>query len=213
MRGVPRIRHPAPPIPPMPRPAPPVTPRSRAAPRAAARAAAPFAGDAAAALDALRRIVRELRVTAARAEDETGLSAAQLFVLQQVAGAPGLSLTEIAARTMTDRTSVGAVVERLLARSLVERRPGAVDRRRAEIYPTREGARVLARAPHPPTRRVLDAMAAMGERDVRRLARSLGALAGALGLDGGPAPMLFEDGGRPAAQAPRARRSSGGARG
>jgi DNA-binding MarR family transcriptional regulator len=161
----------------------------------AADAADPAAAepDAAAALDALRRIVRELRVTAANAESETGLTAAQLFVLHQVGAAPGLSLTEIATRTLTDRTSVAAVVDRLLAQSLVERRAGVVDRRRAEIFVTRAGARVLARAPHPPTRLVLDAMTTMSVRERRQLARSLGQLARAMGLSGGDAPMLFED--------------------
>ena len=177
--------------------------------------------DAATALNALRRIVRELRVAAASGENETGLSAAQLFVLQQVAATPGLSLTEIAARTLTDRTSVAAVVDRLLARGIVERRVGAGDRRRSEIFATREGARLLARAPHPPTRRVLDGMLAMRERDLRQLARSLSALATAMRLDDGPAPMLFDDapatarrrGPAQAATAAARRRPGGGAGG
>lgn len=168
-------------------------PRARRPARRAADAppsARPEAGEA---LNALRRIVRELRVAAASGEDETGLSAAQLFVLQQVAATAGLSLTEIAGRTLTDRTSVAAVVDRLLARGMVERRVGPGDRRRSEIFATREGARLLARAPHPPTRRVLDGMLAMRERDLRQLARSLSALATAMRLDDQPAPMLFDD--------------------
>jgi DNA-binding MarR family transcriptional regulator len=180
-----------------PAPSPPAAPRRQPRTRSAARrgaGGAPAARpEAAEALDALRRIVRELRVAAAGGEAETGLSAAQLFVLQQVAAAPGLSLTEIAARTLTDRTSVAAVVDRLLARALVERRPGADDRRRAEIFATRAGARLLARAPHPPTRRVLDGMEAMRDRELRQLARGLGALARSMGLAGQPATMLFDD--------------------
>jgi DNA-binding MarR family transcriptional regulator len=149
--------------------------------------------DAAATLDALRRIVRALRVAAGRTEEQTGLSAAQLFVLQQVAARPGLSLSELAERTHTDRTSVAAVVERLTARRLVARRPGARDRRRAEIFAAPAARPLLARAPHPPTRRLLDGVAAMNDRDLRRLALGLAALADAMGLDGGPAPMLFDD--------------------
>ena len=152
--------------------------------------ATPAAGEA---LDALRRIVRELRLAAAGGERDTGLSAAQLFVLQQVAAAPGLSLTELATRTLTDRTSVAAVVDRLLARALVERRVGTGDRRRSEIFATRAGTRLLDGAPHAPTRRVLDGMAAMREADLRRLARGLGALARAMGVADEPARMLFDD--------------------
>lgn len=151
------------------------------------------------ALDDLRRIVRAIRVAAAGAESVTGLTAAQLFVLQVVDAAPGCSLTEIAAQTMTDRTSVAAVVDRLVARELVERRPSPSDRRRAEIVPTPAAAAVLAGAPHPPTRVVLDGIARLDERDLRALARGMTALARAMQLDAEPAPMLFEDGTMPAA--------------
>ena len=166
---------------------------ARSAPRTPREGPPPATPIAAEALDALRRVVRELRRAAAGGERDTGLSAAQLFVLQQVAATPGLSLTELAARTLTDRTSVAAVVDRLLARALVERRVGAGDRRRWEIFATRAGARLLAGAPHAPTRRVLDGMAAMREPDLRRLAHGLGALARAMGVADQPARMLFDD--------------------
>ena len=52
-------------------------------------------------LGALRRVVRALRLAAAGAEAEGGVSAAQLFVLEQVAAAPGQWLTALAARTLT----------------------------------------------------------------------------------------------------------------
>jgi DNA-binding MarR family transcriptional regulator len=150
--------------------------------------------DTADALDSLRRVVRALRVAAASGESATGLSAAQLFVLQVVHAEPGLSLTEVAARTLTDRTSVAAAVERLAARGLVERRRGEADRRRVALVPTPAARRVLAAAPHPPTRRVLDGLAAVDDRTLRRIALGLTALVRAMGLDAEPAPMLFDDG-------------------
>jgi DNA-binding MarR family transcriptional regulator len=189
---------------------PPAAPLSRAR-----RARAPRPADgtdreavAAAALDSIRRVVRALRVAAGRVEEATGLSAAQLFVLQQVAAAPGLSLTALAERTLTDRTSVAAVVERLHARGLVERARAAADRRRVEIRPTRRGARLLARAPHAPTQRVLDAMAALDDRELRRLAAGLAGLTRAMGLADEPARMLFEDGDERAADGVAGRRTA-----
>lgn len=146
-----------------------------------------------AALQGLRRIVRALRVANGGVEKTTGLSAAQLFVLEQVAKTPGSSLSELAASTMTDRTSVAAVVDRLLARTLVERRRSSEDRRRVEIVATSEGLAVLARAPHPPTRQILDGMAAMDDRQIRRLAVSLTRLVRGMGIADEPAIMLFED--------------------
>jgi DNA-binding MarR family transcriptional regulator len=177
---------------------------------AAARSSRPAAPDprrvhTTAALDNLRRIVRALRVAAGSTESSTGLTAAQLFVLQVVHAEPGSSLTQIAARTMTDRTSVAAVVDRLVERGLAARRPSPADRRRVEIVATRAAAPVLARAPHPPTRRVLDGLAALDDRDLRRLAGGLGALARAMHLDGEPAVMLFDDAPAPAPRGGRAR--------
>ena len=171
--------------PPMPVDAPPA-PR----PAVAARSA-----DVASALDALRRVVRELRVAAGRAASETGLSAAQLFVLQQVAAVPAASLTELAELTLTDRTSVAAVVERLHERGLVARARAATDRRRVEIRLTRAGVRVLARAPHAPTRRVLGALDALADDELRRLAAGLADLTRAMGIAETPAAMLFDDAG------------------
>jgi DNA-binding MarR family transcriptional regulator len=147
----------------------------------------------AAALDGVRRVVRALRVAASSAGTATTLSAAQLYVLQAVHAEPGCSLTEMAARTMTDRTSVRAVVDRLVERGLIERRPSAADRRRVELVATRAAATVLARAPHPPTRRLLDGLDALDERDLQALARGLDALVRAMGIADEPAAMLFED--------------------
>ncbi len=170
----------------------PPAPRPPAPARAECRAAT---------LDALRRIVRALRLSAASVEARTGLSAGQLFTLQLVAAEPGRSLTELAERTVTDRTSVAGMVERLVGRGLVEPRPGRVDRRRIEVFPTRRGRAVLARAPRPPTRRVLDALDALAEDRLRQLAGSLEALVAAMRIGGEPATMLFDDG----ADAPAAR--------
>ncbi len=155
--------------------------------------AAPSTQDTTAALDALRRIVRVLRLSSRSVEERTGLRAGQLFTLQLIAAAPGQSLTELARRTITDRTSVAGMVDRLEARGLVERRAGATDRRRTEIFATPQGRRVVARAPLAPTQQVLDGMAAMEPAELRVLARTLGALVTAMGIADEPAPMLFED--------------------
>jgi DNA-binding MarR family transcriptional regulator len=149
--------------------------------------------DAAAVLAAVRRIVRALRVANVGVAEATGLSAAQLFVLQQVAATPGASLSELATRTLTDRTSVAAVVDRLAARALVERRRSEVDRRRVEIVPTDAGRAVLERAPHAPTSRILDGIGTLDDRQLHRLAVGLTRLVRGMGLGDEPVVMLFED--------------------
>jgi MarR family transcriptional regulator, organic hydroperoxide resistance regulator len=145
------------------------------------------------ALHSLRRVVRALRLAAARTEEATGLSPAQLFVLQAVHAEPGSSLSEIAARTMTDRTSVAAVVARLAERGLVERRRAETDRRRVEIVPTPRARTTLGRAPHAPTHALLEAIKTLSDRDLHHLALGLTRLVRSMGLSDEPPGMFFED--------------------
>src|SRR5688500_3244362 len=101
--------------------------------------------EAARVMDALRRIVRALRVSTHASERDLGVSAAQLFVLRQLALAPRQSIGELATRTRTSQGSVSEVVSRLVAHGFVERHTAESDRRRAELSPTTEGRAVLDR--------------------------------------------------------------------
>src|SRR3954462_1599022 len=105
--------------------------------RPTSRAAAPTprakSDDVTTAVDAFRRILRVLRRAARKTELTTGLSAAQTFVLNAVNSAPGCSLNDVAALTMPDRTSVAAILERLLDDRYVTRAQADDDRRRASL--------------------------------------------------------------------------------
>jgi MarR family transcriptional regulator, lower aerobic nicotinate degradation pathway regulator len=76
------------------------------------------------ALDAIRKLIRALGDSARMAQGRTGITGAQLFVLRMLAAQPaGLSINELADRTMTHQSSVSVVVSRLAARGLVARAP------------------------------------------------------------------------------------------
>lgn len=147
----------------------------------------------AASVDAFRRILRALRLAATKTQMAAGLSAAQLFVLRALEGGTEASLSEIASRTMTDRSSVAAVVDRLLEDELVERGTSGEDRRRAAITITPEGRKVLRRAPEPPTSLLVSGLQQIDEAQLRALADGLLALTDAMGLSEQDAGMLFED--------------------
>src|ERR1700736_4643110 len=87
-------------------------------------------GDVRAALDAFRRIVQMLRMSARDAEERVGLSGAQLFALQQLASMPGASVNDLAARTFTHQISVSLVLRRLVERGLVAKVSARDDGRR-----------------------------------------------------------------------------------
>jgi len=145
------------------------------------------------AVAAIRRLVRVLRLNAQRTQGVAGVSAAQLFVLEQLGAGQALSLNELAAHTLTDRSSVADVVDRLDADGLVERAVDVHDRRRAAVRITPKGRRVLARAPQAPTTALIAAIRSLAPPDRTALARSLTRLNVALGAAGEPATMLFAD--------------------
>ena len=143
--------------------------------------------------DAIRRIVRELRVSAKGAEVSAGLSSAQLFVLQKLSGVRALSLGEVASRTMTHQSSVSVVVGRLVEKGLVTRERAADDARRVEIAITAAGRKLLLGAPGMAQERLFAALGALDASDQRELARMLERVARAMGATDAPATLFFED--------------------
>jgi DNA-binding MarR family transcriptional regulator len=145
-------------------------------------------------LNALRRIWRLLRLSAVEVQAEAGVSAAQLYVLRQLAeDRDGASIGELAEQTLTDRSSVASVVDRLVAAGLAERRVSTGDRRRAEVWITRAGQKLVDRAPSPPTSRLVLGLEALSDAELASLAAGLPALVHGMGLEAIPAAMLFED--------------------
>jgi DNA-binding MarR family transcriptional regulator len=154
--------------------------------------------DVAAVIDAFRRILRELRRAARKTELATGLSAAQSFVLNAIDRAPGCSLNDVSSMTMTDRTSVAAIVERLLQERFITRLPAPDDRRRVSLTITARGKRAIQDAAPPPTTLLVDALRTLPTADRRALATGLVALTDHMGISDQPAGLLFEDARGPA---------------
>lgn len=152
--------------------------------------------------EAVRRIVRGLRVASRQVEGRAGVSAAQLYVLQHLSQAPGISLRGLAERIMTDRTSAAYLLDRLELQGLVTRRRSVADGRRADIVVTAAGLSVLASAPTAPSAQLSDALERMSPRDLASLTTGLTRLAEQMGLSAGPAPILFSDT-REGARAPK----------
>jgi DNA-binding MarR family transcriptional regulator len=143
------------------------------------------------AMDALRRIVRALRLASVEVEREVGISVAQLFVLKHLEGGTPRSINELAARTATDPSTVSGVVRRLLDAGLALRGISIRDGRRAEVTLTPRGAALLARAPAVPQAKMVAALGALPPARLKALAAGLVELAAELGA--AEAPLFFED--------------------
>ncbi len=144
-------------------------------------------------LDALRVVVRDLRLSAREAERVAHITGAQIFVLQQLEQGRTLSLNDLAERTMTDQSSVSVVVKRLVAAKLVARKASPSDARRLELTLTPAGKKLLARCPEPTQVRLLGALKRMTAAELDALDVGLVALVREMGIRDERAGMFFEE--------------------
>jgi DNA-binding MarR family transcriptional regulator len=99
-------------------------------------------------MDSLRRVVRCLRKASRQSEQNIGLRAAQVFVLQQLSKFAPLSMNELAERTYSHQSTVSVVVDELVRMRLVDRSTASHDRRRVVLNLTKAGrSRIVNRHP------------------------------------------------------------------
>jgi DNA-binding MarR family transcriptional regulator len=132
-------------------------------------------------MDALRRIVRALRLAAGDVERELGITVAQLFVLQQLADGKSRSINQLADETVTDPSTISGLMRRLVDAGLVNRKTSATDARRAEVSLTAKGRALLARAPKAPQAGLVAALEKMPRKRLRALTDALVELSARLG--------------------------------
>jgi Transcriptional regulators len=144
------------------------------------------------ALNAVRRMVRGLRSAAETIERELSVSAAQLFVLRELADFPDQSVKDLAAVTMTTHSTVSQVVGQLITKSLVTRTPDPSDGRRAVLRLTRNGAKLVKRAPRVIQADLIEGFATLSQGERRGLAIGLEKWLDASGMARVPSRMLFD---------------------
>lgn len=154
------------------------------------------------ALNAVRRMVRGLRSAAEAIERELSISAAQLFVLRELADFPDQSVKDLAAVTMTTHSTVSQVVSQLIAKGMVSRTLDPSDGRRAVLRLTRPGAKLVKRAPRVIQADLIEGFATLSLAERRGLASGLEKWLDASGMARVPSRMLFD---KPLLQKRRAR--------
>jgi DNA-binding MarR family transcriptional regulator len=154
----------------------------------------PETGDAITrAMNAIRGIVRAMRMNTRAIELQLGISLAQLFVLEQLEERSASSLNELAARTATHQSSVSVVVRRLVDRGLVSRMPSQRDRRRIELALTPAGRALLADAPVTIQARLVTGLRQIPVNDRAMLAELLDRWMAGADINTAAPPMLGED--------------------
>lgn len=143
-------------------------------------------------LELIRVLIDGLSRSARALEGRTGITNAQLFLLQQLAESDGLSVNELAERTRTQQSTVSVVVSRLARAKLVRKARSSTDARRTVLTLTPSAIRLLKHAPDPPAATLLASLERLSLRDAQALAKGLRALVGALGLSQRAGRLLFE---------------------
>jgi DNA-binding MarR family transcriptional regulator len=136
-------------------------------------------------------------------EERTGVTNAQLFLLQHLESATGSSVRDLAAHAHTGQSAVSTIVGRLVSRRLVRRVRSPVDGRSVVLTLTDSGRALVRRAPEPPTTRLIRAIAELEATELRALVRGLAGLSRAMRLPDQTSAMMFED--RAISRGPRSR--------
>ncbi len=147
-------------------------------------------------VDALRYIVNELRLSTYRAEDEAGISGAQLFVLRELSQEPGISIRRLSERTLTDPSSVSVIVANLVERGFITRRRDPEDARKSVLSVSAKGRNLLAWAPEPFQVRLFAALHELSPGKLRHLRDGLTCVLEKTALASAGKPPLFFEGGR-----------------
>jgi DNA-binding MarR family transcriptional regulator len=145
------------------------------------------------ALDAVRRLVRAIRIASAPNRTSGGVSGAQMFVLQQLLDGPAASLNELAARTYTHQSSVSVVVSRLAELGLVVRSAAKDDARRTTIALSAKGLRLARRMQPTLQSRLAEALGSLTNAERAGLVKGLERWLAEAGLDKDPADLFFEE--------------------
>jgi DNA-binding MarR family transcriptional regulator len=153
--------------------------------------------DAERALNALRRLVRALRVSTVAVQRTSGISGAQLFVLRALVEHPGQSMRDLVVRTLTSQSTVSEVVARLIARGLVTRRAAPHDGRRAVLNPTPAGRALMRAAPPTVQAELIEGLQRLSPGSRTALADALEQWLAIAGLTDVPPAMFFEPGRAP----------------
>lgn len=82
-------------------------------------------------------------------EQTCGVTGSQMWILQEVTNAPGIGVSELADRLSIHQSTGSQLVEKLVARGLINKERSKEDQRRVGLWVTEEASKLLKNAPGP----------------------------------------------------------------
>jgi DNA-binding MarR family transcriptional regulator len=144
-------------------------------------------------IDDIRRLVQAIRIASSDSEKRVGLSAAQLFVLNKLDEEKGLSINDLAERTLTHQSSVSVIVQKLEMKGLIKRETSDLDARKMHVSLTKKGARLIKRSPRSVQEQMIKGLEKMKPAMRHQFSHTFTVFLRAAGIKG-DAPMMFDDG-------------------
>jgi DNA-binding MarR family transcriptional regulator len=144
-------------------------------------------------LDCIRSLFQALRLTSTSMEKDCGLSAAQLFVLENLKGKGPLSLNELASLTLTHQSSVSVVVQKLFSKGLVVRTANRKDLRSSVVRLSSKGQAFVKNRASSFHDRLLHGIRSLPEKNRRAFARTFQEILILSGFLNSAPPLFFEE--------------------
>lgn len=144
-------------------------------------------------LDAIRTLVRALRVSSRACESASGRTSAQIFILEQLAAHGSLSVNELADHTFTHQSTVSGVVARLIEEGLVLRAASKSDARRIELSLTAKGTRAHHKAPRTAQQEIARAIGTLTPAKRKQFGKLFQELITEAGFTVAMPPLFFEE--------------------
>lgn len=106
-------------------------------------------------------------------QESCGISGSQLWILHEVRNAPGIGVSDLAARLSIHQSTGSLLVEKLVKAGLVTKNKSKADQRRVGLQLSAKGQRCVRRAPGPPEGVLPEAIAGLSRAKARTLLQSL----------------------------------------
>jgi DNA-binding MarR family transcriptional regulator len=128
------------------------------------------------AVQRFRVVIRAIQSHSHSVIRQSGLSQAQLWLLWEVFGQPGLRVSELSQRLSIKPATASNLLDKVESKGLIRRERAGPDQRVVQIYITAPGAELLSQAPRPAQGALVDALGRLDDCHLGQLNDGLAAL-------------------------------------
>jgi len=141
-------------------------------------------------IDDIRRLFYVLAEQSRKAEQETGLTGAQLWVVKMLEEGSPMKVTELARRMYLHPATMVGLLDRLEAKSLVQRSRSDKDRRVVHITITEQGRELVRNSPEVAKGLLVKGLEPLPEKKVKVISDGLEQIVNILGVQEEPPKLI-----------------------